>query len=64
MNTETSFEKIARSGSESSFIGELWALLRKKKKFWLIPIVFVLLLLGVLVFFSTTAAAPFIYTLF
>ncbi len=64
MNTETSFEKIARSGSESSFIGELWALLRKKKKFWLIPIIFMLLLLGVLVFFSTTAAAPFIYTLF
>jgi hypothetical protein len=64
MNTETGFEKMARSGSESSFIGELWALLRQKKKFWLIPILCVLLLLGVLVFFSTTAAAPFIYTLF
>jgi hypothetical protein len=64
MKTESSFEKMAKSGSESSFIGELWALLRQKKKFWLIPIVCVLLLLGVLVFFSTTAAAPFIYTLF
>jgi hypothetical protein len=64
MNAENGFEKMARSGSESSFIGELWALLRQKKKFWLIPIVFMLLLLGVLIFFSTTAAAPFIYTLF
>lgn len=64
MKTETSFEKIARSERESSFIGELWALLRKKRKFWLIPIICVLLLFGVLVFFSTTAAAPFIYTLF
>jgi hypothetical protein len=64
MNTETNFEKIARSGSKSSFIGELWALLRSKKKYWLMPIVLVLLLFGVLAILSTTAAAPFIYTLF
>jgi len=64
MNTETNFEKIARSGSGGSFLGELWALLRAKKKYWLMPIVVVLLLLGALVILSGTAVAPFIYTLF
>ena len=43
---------------------ELFAMLRSKKKYWLMPIVIVLLLFGVLVFLSGTAAAPFIYTLF
>ena len=58
------FEQIAKSQRESSFLGELWALMRKQKKYWLAPIVIVLLVLGVLVFLSGTAAAPFIYTLF
>ena len=39
-------------------------MLLERKKYWLMPVVFVLLLLGVLVFLSGTAAAPFIYTLF
>ena len=64
MNTETNFEKIARNESGGSFPGELWALLRAKKKYWLMPIVVVLLLLGALVILSGTAVAPFIYTLF
>jgi len=64
MKAETSFEQIAKSGRQSTFLGELWALLRQKKKYWLMPIVITLLLLGVLVFLSGTAAAPFIYTLF
>jgi H+/Cl- antiporter ClcA len=64
MKSETSFEEIARHDRAGSFIGELWAMLTQKKKYWLIPIVVVLLMLGVLVFLSGTAAAPFIYTLF
>ena len=64
MKTETNFENIARSRQESSFIQELWGLLRHKKKYWMVPIIFTLLLLGVLVFLSGTAVAPFIYTLF
>jgi hypothetical protein len=64
MKTENDFELIAKSQRESSFLGELWVLMRKQKKYWLAPIVVVLLLLGVLVFLSGTAAAPFIYTLF
>jgi hypothetical protein len=61
---QTEFERIARETRESSFFMELWMLLRARKKYWLVPIIFVLLSFGVLVFLSGTAAAPFIYTLF
>ena len=44
---------------------EFWNFLRERKKFWIIPIVFFLLLLGVvLVVAKGSALAPFIYTLF
>jgi len=47
------------------FLIELWGFLRARKKYWLIPIVLVLLLFGGLVILSQgTAVAPFIYTLF
>jgi len=46
-------------------IKDLWAFMRERKKFWLAPIIIVLLLLGVLVVFAQgSAVAPFIYTLF
>jgi NAD/NADP transhydrogenase beta subunit len=46
-------------------IKDLWAFMRERKKFWLIPIVVVALLLGVLLVLSQgSAVAPFIYTLF
>lgn len=46
-------------------IGDLWAFMRERKKFWLAPIVLVMLLLGgLLVFAQGSAIAPFIYTLF
>ncbi len=48
-----------------SILVELWAMLRARKKFWLLPIIVVMLLFGVLlVFAQTSALAPFIYTLF
>jgi hypothetical protein len=44
---------------------DLWGFMRVRKKFWLLPIIFTLLLLGVLLFFAQgSAVAPFIYTLF
>jgi len=66
MKTEStsSFEQIARERRSGSFVGELWGMIRHKKKYWLLPIVIVLLVLGLLVLLSSTAAAPFIYTLF
>ena len=48
-----------------TFLSELWNFLRVRKKFWLTPIILMLLLLGGLVVLSSgSAVAPFIYTLF
>ncbi|MBF0294406.1 MAG: hypothetical protein HQL96_04385 [Magnetococcales bacterium] len=48
-----------------SFLSEFWAFLRIRKKYWLLPILIVLLLLGGLIVLSQgSAVAPFIYTLF
>ncbi len=47
-----------------SFLGDLWGFLKVRKKFWLLPIILVLLLFGALILVSGTAIAPFIYTLF
>ena len=47
------------------FLVELWAFLRQRKKFWLLPIVTILLLLSALIVFTQgSVVAPFIYTLF
>ena len=52
---------MARSGLAS----ELWAYMRSRKKWWLAPILIVMLLLGaLLVFAQGSALAPFIYTIF
>jgi hypothetical protein len=48
-----------------SFLGELWLFLKARKKFWLLPIILVMLVLGgLLVLAQGSAVAPFIYTLF
>ncbi len=49
----------------AEFVVELWAFMRERKKFWLLPIVLVLLLFGSLIVLTQgSAVAPFIYTLF
>ena len=48
-----------------SVLKELWGFLRERKKWWLAPIMIVLLLLGFLIVMTEgSALAPFIYTLF
>lgn len=48
-----------------SFLAELWSFLRVRKKFWLLPVILVMLLFGgLLVLAQGSAVAPFIYTLF
>lgn len=48
-----------------SIILELWKFIRVRKKYWLLPIIFVLFLFGFLLVVSQgSAIAPFIYTLF
>ncbi len=47
------------------FVLELWAFMKERKKFWLMPIVIILLLFGGLIVLTQgSAVAPFIYTLF
>lgn len=47
------------------FFKDLWEFMKVRKKFWLAPIIIVLLLLGaLLVFAQGSAVAPFIYTIF
>jgi hypothetical protein len=48
-----------------SFLYEFWEFLRERKKFWLLPIILVLLLMGGLIVLTQgSAVAPFVYTLF
>lgn len=48
-----------------SFITELWKFLRVRKKFWMLPILVMMVLLGgLLVLTQGSAVAPFIYTVF
>jgi len=47
------------------FIKDLWGFLSKRKKFWLLPLILILLVFGLLIVLSAgSAIAPFIYTLF
>lgn len=47
------------------FLKDLWGFMRERKKFWLAPIILVMMLLGGLIVLSQgSAVAPFIYTLF
>jgi hypothetical protein len=48
-----------------SFIKELWVFLRQRKKLWLAPIIFLIVLIGALLLAAKgSVVAPFIYTLF
>jgi hypothetical protein len=47
------------------FLTDLWRFMKERKKFWLAPVIIILLLIGVmLVFGGSSAIAPFIYSLF
>ena len=58
------FENAAKNNRQTGIASEFWYFLKHSKKWWLLPIVVILLAFGLLIFLSGTAAAPFIYTLF
>ena len=62
-NQSDDFEKAA-SENQRSLVGEFMGFLKQNRKFWLLPLIIVMLLLAGLLILSSTAAAPFIYTLF
>jgi hypothetical protein len=48
-----------------ALVSELWAFMRERKKWWLLPVIFVMVVMGaLLVFAQGSALAPFIYTIF
>jgi hypothetical protein len=51
--------------SQAGITRELWSFMKVRKKWWLLPIILILLLVGaLLVFAQTSVLAPFIYTVF
>jgi hypothetical protein len=47
------------------FLKDLWLFMKERKKYWLVPVIIVLLLLGIFIIIGAgSAMAPFIYTLF
>ena len=62
-NKATSFQQMAEEKSPS-MAAEFLDFILHNKKWWLTPIIIVLLLLGLVTLLSGTGAAPFIYTLF
>lgn len=60
---ESEFERQASEASVGT-MRELYDFMRHNKKWWLIPVIVMLVLVGVLVVLSGTALAPFVYTLF
>lgn len=62
-NSQREFEKEAAQESSNIFV-EYWQFLRVNKKWWLIPIIVFLMVVGLFIFLTSTPVAPFIYTLF
>ena len=60
--TKTSFEQAGEK--QGGLASEFFAMLKQNKKYWLVPLVLLLLGLGLLIILGGSAAAPFIYTLF
>ena len=56
-------EAISDSGREG-VLSDFWYLLKRTKKWWLVPLLIILVALGAVMLAGGTAAAPFIYTLF
>ena len=57
-------KKFEELEGKSNLFRDIWGLIAATKKYWLIPLILILLGLGLLIWAGGTAAAPFIYTLF
>jgi hypothetical protein len=58
-----SFEEAGAKKSDG-LASEIMAMLKQNKKYWLLPIILILVVFGVLIILGGTGLAPFIYTLF
>lgn len=57
-------KKFEELSDESNIFSEFLDFLKHNKKFWMLPIIIILLLFGLLIILGGTSAAPFIYALF
>ena len=57
-------EKAAARQDHEGLLRELWGFLRQNKKWWLLPILIMLLVFGLLILLGGTGLAPFIYSIF
>lgn len=57
------FERHSQEERPPGILAEFWQFLRHNKKWWLLPILVVLLIFGILIALSGTGATPFIYSL-
>ncbi len=62
-NKRKEFTELSKQ-KRTGLLRELWFFLRHNKKWWLLPIFFILIVLSVLILLSGTAIAPFLYPLF
>jgi hypothetical protein len=60
----TEFEEAATKQTQTGLLSEVWGFLRDNRKWWLFPVLALLVLLGALAVLSGTGFAPFIYPLF
>ena len=58
------FEQIAQTEGKKSVASEFWFFLSQTKKWWLVPILVILLVLVVFMWVSGSAAGPYIYSFF
>lgn len=63
MDDRNEFEREAR-GARLTFAGELFRYIRHTRKYWLVPIILIMVVLGLLIVLAGTGSAPFIYTVF
>ena len=63
-NEPVDFSDITNTSKQSGFLSEFASMLMHNKKWWLTPIVLVLILFGLLIILGGSSYAPFIYTLF
>jgi hypothetical protein len=65
VNTRAPISNANSNGEIMTLVREFWLFMRERKKWWLMPIVIVMVLVGaLLVFAQGSALAPFIYTIF
>ncbi len=56
--------KVAGNAPQANLLQEIALLLRQNKKYWMIPVIIVLLVFGLLIALGGTSAAPFVYQMF